>query len=168
MKYYEEQYNRISDWFLKSPVKLGLFRTVYRLLPWFIALLYTVLVFRCVYPALEWNVTIKVIFVPLFVFVLVTFLRRWMNAPRPYTRYNIRPLIVKEKTGESFPSRHTLSAAIIAMAWLYADVRMGIFLWLLTVLLAMTRVMAGVHFVRDVLAAALISAVLGYIGFWLI
>lgn len=168
MKHYEEQYNRISDWFLKSPKRVTFLKAVYRLLPFMIALLYAVLIFRCVYPVCNWKITAKVLLVPLSIFVLITFVRRRVNAPRPYTKYAIRPLILKEKPGESFPSRHTLSAAVIAMAWLYTDIRLGIVMWLLTAFLAMTRVVAGVHFVTDVLAAVVISVVWGYVGFWLL
>ena len=41
-------------------------------------------------------------------FVLVSLVRKMINADRPYTKYDFVPLIEKNKTGESMPSRHVL------------------------------------------------------------
>ena len=52
---------------------------------------------------------------PLSSFLIVTLIRKLYNRPRPCMTFNIEPL-VGHKTGESFPSRHTVSAFAIAFA----------------------------------------------------
>lgn len=61
-------------------------------------------------------------------------------------------LLRKIKKGESMPSRHVFSITIIAMCWLYIYQPIGIVLLILTIILAAVRVIAGVHFIRDVIA----------------
>lgn len=48
-----------------------------------------------------------------------TALRRALNFPRPYQQPGFVPLVQKERQGCSFPSRHALSAGVIAAVWLY-------------------------------------------------
>ena len=61
------------------------------------------------------------IYKPLGAFLFVTIFRKLINRPRPYDCMNIEPL-VGHKHGESFPSRHTLSAFIIALICFYANI----------------------------------------------
>ena len=49
-------------------------------------------------------------------FILVSIVRRFINSERPYTMYDFKPIIEKNKKGESMPSRHVFSAFIIGMA----------------------------------------------------
>ena len=98
--------------------------------------------------------------------VFVSILRRLINAPRPYEKYDFRPLLPKDKKGESFPSRHLFSVFMIAMAYYYVYVPMGIYLTVLGVLLGVLRVVGGVHFPKDVLVGAAIGVLLGGIGFF--
>ena len=51
-------------------------------------------------------------------FILVSIVRRFINSERPYTMYDFKPIIEKNKKGESMPSRHVFSALIIGMAFL--------------------------------------------------
>lgn len=66
------------------------------------------------------------------------------------------------------PSRHVFSAFIIGMAYLYVSIPMGIVIMMIGVLLATVRVIAGVHFPKDVIAGAAIGIILGIIGFYVI
>ena len=70
---------------------------------------------------------------------------------RPYVVYDFTPLIVKEKKGQSMPSRHVFSAFVIAMSALYICIPLGIFMMLLAVIMAFERVICGVHFPKDVI-----------------
>lgn len=58
----------------------------------------------------------KLILTPLTSFIVVSFFRKCIDAKRPYVKYNITPLVKKEKKGESMPSRHVFSITIIACA----------------------------------------------------
>lgn len=111
---------------------------------------------------------IKVILVPAVSFVLVTILRKIINAPRPYEKFEIPPVIEKDTKGKSFPSRHVFSVFIIAVTIFYSHPGPGIILGLLGVAMAVIRVAGGVHEPRDVIAGALIGIACGVIGFYLI
>ena len=103
--------------------------------------------------------------VPAAAFVVGTALRAAINRPRPYTKYGFVPLFPKDKTGQSMPSRHCFSAAAIAaMVW-YVLPPLGA---VLAVIIAVSRVVTGVHFVSDVLAGlafGLVFAVAGRVAY---
>ena len=105
--------------------------------------------------------------VPLAALILVTVLRHVFHAPRPYDQMNYYPLI-SHKPGNSFPSRHTASSVIIAMAFWYVCQPLGITAAALAVLVGISRVVAGLHYPRDVLAGAAVSLVVGGLGFWVV
>ncbi len=99
-------------------------------------------------------------------FIVLSVIRRIINAPRPYEKLDIPPLYSKDKKGCSFPSRHTFSAFIIAFTVIFVNLPLGIILLVMSLILATLRVLCGVHFIKDVLAGiifAVISAVIGYI-----
>ena len=94
-------------------------------------------------------------------FVLVTILRKLIDAPRP----NVEGAIYNKKTGESFPSRHTFSMCIIAFSWFNLNVVVGSILCALSVALGATRVAIGAHHVRDVVGSILIAGVCACAGY---
>ena len=57
----------------------------------------------------------RVLLVPAVTFVLVSLFRKKFNAPRPYEKWQVKPLIPKDTKGNSFPSRHVFSIYIIAI-----------------------------------------------------
>ncbi len=142
-----------------------IFELLYKILPIEVGIVY---VFLIITAWMKQDIGIsKLILVPLVVFVGVTVIRKLIDAPRPYEVDGIEPLIPKDKHGESFPSRHVVSAMIITMAGFYMNVWIGISLAVVTVLIAVMRVVAGVHYVKDVAAGLAISIIAGVIGFFL-
>ncbi|MGN0638210.1 MAG: phosphatase PAP2 family protein [Huintestinicola sp.] len=111
---------------------------------------------------------IKAVAVPAFVFLLVTAVRKGINAPRPYEKYPIKPVLPKATKGKSCPSRHTACAVVIALACLYVNVPVGIILLVLAVLIAVSRPLMGVHFPLDVIFGAVLAVIPAIIGFYLI
>lgn len=101
-------------------------------------------------------------------FVALSALRAKLNRPRPYEMSDIDPLIRKDTSGKSFPSRHVFSAAVIACALLWLNPWLGVTGFIATVALGITRVVGGVHFPRDVIAGALLGVACGIIGFWVL
>ena len=111
---------------------------------------------------------LSVLLTPAISFVLVSVFRSHVNAPRPYEQLDIQPLIHKDTRGHSFPSRHVFSSAVISCAFLYTFSRIGVVLLLVTALLAIIRVLGGVHFPRDVIVGFCIGLLAGWIGFVLL
>ena len=74
---------------------------------------------------------LKVILVPFITFAGVSVFRKCVNAKRPYTIYGTTPIVAKDKTGESMPSRHTASFTVIAMTWLYVNPAAGVIMLVL-------------------------------------
>lgn len=97
-------------------------------------------------------------------FVAVSLMRVFINAPRPYELLEFYEKKPKGKAGRSFPSRHVFSVFVIAAVLLISDPPLAATLMLAGVALAFLRVALGIHFVRDVVAGALIGIVSGGIG----
>lgn len=111
---------------------------------------------------------LRVILVPLLSFLAVTVFRRLVNAPRPYEVWDSPSLIPKDTKGNSFPSRHVFCVFIIAMATAYVCMPVAVIMMAAGVFLAIMRIIARVHFIKDVIAGAAIAVILGYIGFWIL
>ena len=100
-------------------------------------------------------------------FVIVSILRRIVNAPRPYELYDLGEAgldIPRHKRGCSFPSRHTFSAFLIGTILLPDVPLLGAAVLLVGVCLAASRVLLGIHFIRDVVSGAVIGAASGAVG----
>lgn len=164
MRTYERWYGSIEEYFRKREVLWKLLVFLNKWIPILVYISYPLLLLILLLT--KDQRFLRVFFVPLSAFLVTTIIRKIKNEPRPYEKYRIRPLIPRKKKGESFPSRHTLSILIIAFAFLYIRPLLGVIFLGLGVLLAFIRVAAGIHFPRDVVAAALISIVFGLIGFF--
>lgn len=106
--------------------------------------------------------------VPAVSFLAVSLFRKQLNAKRPYELYHFTPVIHKETFGCSFPSRHVFSIFMIAMAFFYYDHTLGFDFMILGGILALIRVLGGVHFIRDVLAGACAGIICGIVGFYVV
>ena len=99
---------------------------------------------------------------PLSAFLIVTLFRKVVNRPRPYEAMNIEPLLT-HKQGESFPSRHTVSAFIIALMFTHVNVYLGIMALIVAIIISGSRILAGVHYISDVVVAILIAIIIDMI-----
>ena len=110
-----------------------------------------------------WNAAYTLIFsaIP---FIIVTAVRKLINAPRPYELYVFYKIPPKEKKGQSFPSRHVFSAFLIATLAIPTSIPLSAALFTVGICLSVSRVLLGMHFIRDVTAGALIGIISGIIG----
>lgn len=109
----------------------------------------------------------RAILVPVFAFLFCTVLRNHLDRPRPYQQPGFEPLVPKETLGRSFPSRHALSATVLAMVWLYFYPAFGGVMLAVAAAICVLRVLTGVHHGRDVLFGAAMGVLFGYVGMWL-
>lgn len=111
---------------------------------------------------------IRILLVTGISFILVSVIRHLIDAERPYAKYNFTPLVQKDKTGDSMPSRHVFSAFVIGMALWYINAFLGGVILVLGIAMAVVRVLVGVHFPKDVVVGAFMGIISGVIGFYVI
>lgn len=157
---YRQKYEHVRTFFLKDKARLTALKFIYRTAPLVIAAVYiltAVWLLICMDSRL-------IIFTaaPFTVFMAASVIRRAVNKKRPYEGEDaVIPLIGKDKSGRSFPSRHALSAALIASFSMLINIYIGIAVTLLSLVVAVTRVLAGVHYPSDVICGLFIGYAAG-------
>ena len=112
----------------------------------------------------------KALLVPAVSFVLLTVVRALINRPRPYETFQLPPVIKKDTKGNSFPSRHVFSATMIAMTFILMSPWswLGLIFLGVSILLAVVRVVSGVHYISDVVAGILVAVFAAVVGYLLL
>lgn len=161
-KWYIQKY----QWLLGHPfvTKLLIFLSTY-----LTRLVYVVYIGLGCFLLLQWDLhaLASYLLVPAMGFLLETFIRKQLNAPRPYEILHIPPLKPKNTKGNSFPSRHSFSSAIIGTACYTVYPILGYIMICITLLISLCRVLLGVHWLKDVAVGILFGLLCGYIGFYL-
>lgn len=120
------------------------------------------------YKTVQWEMLYHSILVPLVAFVGVSLFRRCYPSKRPYEEIELEPIIAKETKGKSFPSRHVFSIFMIAMTYTQVSMEITLGLCVAGVILAVLRVVAGVHYIKDVVAGMAMALLIGAIGYFVI
>ena len=97
-------------------------------------------------------------------YVVVSLARKIINAPRPYEVYDFYKDLPKNKKGLSFPSRHTFFMFAIATLCFPAAPFLSGILFVLGIFLMVSRVLTGIHFIRDVFCGAILGIVCSLLG----
>ena len=165
MKNYQEWYDHIAGNIENKPFLLSLLRTFNRFMTVVMPMIYlTLLATTYLQEGLGKQVLIYV-FIPASGFVILSFLRKKINAPRPYEEWDIKPLLDRDSPGQSMPSRHVFSATIISVACMHASLTMGMICLTLSAFLGLVRVLGGVHYPKDVVVGYICGLVWGVIFF---
>ena len=165
MKNYQEWYDHIAGNIENKPFLLSLLRTFNRFMTVVMPMIYlTLLATTYLQQGLGKQVLIYV-FIPASGFVILSFLRKKINAPRPYEEWDIKPLLDRDSPGQSMPSRHVFSATIISMACMHASLPIGMICLTLSAFLGLVRVLGGVHYPKDVVVGYICALVWGVIFF---
>ena len=165
MKNYQEWYDHIAGNIENKPFLLSLLRTFNRFMTVVMPMIYlTLLAVTYLQQGLGKQVGIY-LFIPASGFVILSFLRKKINALRPYEVWEIVPLLDRDSPGQSMPSRHVFSATIISMACLHASLAVGVILLLLSAILGLVRVLGGVHYPKDVVVGYICGLVWGVLFF---
>ena len=165
MKNYQEWYDHMAGKIKNKPFLLRLLRTFNRLMTVVMPIVYlTLLATTYLQEGLGKQIWMYV-FVPASGFVILSLLRKKINAPRPYETWEIVPLLDRDRPGQSMPSRHVFSATIISMACLHASLSVGVILLVLSALLGLVRVSGGVHYPKDVVVGYICGLAWGVLFF---
>lgn len=163
---YEKFITNTCNWFRKSNSRMKLIKILHDILPIIMYITYPLLIISLAIYKDEF--LLRALIVPATVFCGITIMRMIINAKRPYEVYAFDPLVNKKTKGKSFPSRHTASAFIIALTFLKYETNLGILMLVIAVMIALVRIITGVHFVRDVITGAVISTVIGVVFYFII
>lgn len=165
MKNYQEWYNHIAGKIENKPFLLRLLRTFNRFMTVVMPIVYLTLLVTTYFQEGFGKQVLIYVFISATGFVILSLLRKKINAPRTYEEWDIKPLLDRDSPGQSMPSRHVFSASIISMACLHASLSVGVILLILSVFLGLVRVLGGVHYPKDVLVGYICGLVWGVIFF---
>ncbi len=165
MKNYQEWYDHIAGKIENKSFLRSLLRAFNRFMTVVMPIVYIALLATTYFQeGLGKQIWIYV-FVPASGFVILSLLRKKINAPRPYEVWKIVPLLDRDSPGQSMPSRHVFSATIISMACLHASLTMGMICLTLSALLGLVRVLGGMHYPKDVVVGYICALVWGVLFF---
>ena len=82
--------------------------------------------------------------------------------PRPFVVENFAPLVA-HAANNGFPSGHMLLAAGVASIAFYYNRTLGLWMWLVAVIIGLARVLAGVHYAVDIFSSIAIAIASVYI-----
>ena len=165
MKNYQEWYDHIAGNIENKPFLLSLLRSFNRFMTVVMPMIYLTLLATTYLQQGLGKQVLMYVFVPATGFVILSFLRKKINAPRPYEEWTIKPLLDRDSPGQSMPSRHVFSATIISMACLHASLTMGMICLTLSAFLGLVRVLGGVHYPKDVVVGYMYALVWGVLFF---
>ena len=165
MKNYQEWYDQIATNIKNKPFCLKLLRAFNRFMTVVMPMIYLTLLATTYLQQGLGKQVLMYVFIPASGFVILSLLRKKINAPRPYEEWDIKPLLDRDSPGQSMPSRHVFSATIISMACLHASLTMGMICLTLSAFLGLVRVLGGVHFPKDVVVGYICGLVWGVIFF---
>lgn len=162
----KEQYIKITEPLRKNPVRAKQVKNLNHILTGFVFCMYPLYLLKLLTERNAWF--IRALLVPAVSFACLSIVRKIINVPRPYEKFDIPPVLEKDTTGKSFPSRHVFSVFIIAMTVFYEHPGAGILLGIIGLLLGIVRVAVGVHEPKDIVAGAIAGIVCGLIGYYVI
>jgi len=165
MKNYQEWYGHVASNIKNKPFLLSLLRTFNRFMTVVMPIVYLTLLTTIYFREGFGKQVLMYVFIPASGFVILSFLRKKINAPRPYEEWDIKPLLDRDSPGQSMPSRHVFSATIISTACLHASLTMGMICLTLSAFLGLVRVLGGVHYPKDVVVGYMYALVWGVLFF---
>ncbi|MDE6357744.1 MAG: phosphatase PAP2 family protein [Eubacteriales bacterium] len=91
------------------------------------------------------------------------FLKNLIARNRPFIQLNLVPLI-NPPFGYSFPSGHSLTSfagATVVFNW---NKKIGIFAYILALLIAISRPLLSVHYISDIFSGAILGILISYVS----
>ncbi|MBQ2688293.1 MAG: phosphatase PAP2 family protein [Clostridia bacterium] len=158
----KETYINLMEYIRKRKILTMLIRILYTFLPVIMMVAYPFIVLLNAFDKIDHSFILSIV-VPAVTLLGVIVMRKLINKPRPYEKYGVSSLILKRKSGKSFPSNHCACGFVIAMSGFTVSTILGFMLLPVAILIALTRIFSGVHFISDTVAGSLIGIIAGLI-----
>ncbi|HLP86878.1 MAG TPA: phosphatase PAP2 family protein [Candidatus Paceibacterota bacterium] len=118
-------------------------------------------------PFLQWKNKFKEIFFVFFSsafgYILASILKHFIFSPRPFLLFEqVKPLFLHGGV-DSFPSGHAVFFGALAMSLFLIHKRIGIFYFIIALVIGSARVASGVHFPFDIIAGYIIGIAIAVI-----
>lgn len=123
--------------------------------PWMVAIFYSLFLLKIVIESP--NGFFYLFSKPMMVLICTALLRIFINRPRPYEKYSIKPIGDKRQSGHSFPSIHASLTLSIALTVIKTGPNMGLLLFASAFTITITRLLTGEHYLTDIIASILIA-----------
>ena len=157
-----ETYINLMDYLKERKGLLGVIKLLYTALPIVMVLVYPAIIIHNYFLGIDHKFILSIV-VPAVTLLGSWTMRKLINKPRPYEKFQHPSLITKDKKGHSFPSNHSTCGFVIAMAGFSVSIYLGLGLIVIALLIALTRVFSGVHFISDVLAGSILGVMTGFV-----
>ncbi|AZU61916.1 phosphatase PAP2 family protein [Neobacillus mesonae] len=97
-------------------------------------------------------------------YIICFLIKLFSFQPRPYVKHSVHLLPpFPSKKDSSFPSKHTTLAFAMAASVIVYHRLAGSLLWLLSVLVGVSRIWTGQHYPSDIVGSAIIGNVTAYL-----
>lgn len=93
-------------------------------------------------------------------------IRFFYNVARPFAELGFSPLIAE--SGASFPSGHMAWFFALAIVVWFANQKWGIWFFVLSAIMGVARIYAGIHWPLDILGGIAVGLASGYFIHWLL
>ncbi len=100
-------------------------------------------------------------------YLLARLISMFYYDPRPFVEGHFIPLI-QHAADNGFPSDHTLISASVSAVIFPFNKKLGSALWFLTALVALSRVLSGIHHIADVLGSIVIVLAVASLSYLLL
>ncbi len=108
------------------------------------------------------TILMAIIALPL-TYILGKILGHFYYDPRPFVQNNFIPLI-PHSPDNGFPSDHAMLVGAIASIWMFINNRLSLILWLIAILVGLSRVAVGIHHYLDIAGAFVIAIACAFIA----
>ena len=111
------------------------------------------------------SASVRMIGVGIVDLVVYKIIKRWIARPRPYRTCPGIRACARALDEFSFPSGHTLHSVAFSLILTVYYPMFALFVWPFTVLVAVSRIVLGLHYPSDVVVGALIGALTAAVSF---
>ena len=111
------------------------------------------------------SASVRMIGVGMVNLVVYRIIKRWIARPRPFRTCPGIRACARSLDEFSFPSGHTLHSVAFSLILTVYYPMFALFVWPFTVLVAVSRIVLGLHYPSDVIVGALIGALTAAVSF---